>query len=98
MAPPRLGADEIEKAIIGSPEEEIEAMWLLFDLTKCCILNAAPEARQLRFEEDELPPHLQTVMSPVCRGTDRPDPLSPGVRPIGAGILESANPPTWPES
>jgi hypothetical protein len=55
-------------------------MWLLFDMTKCCILNAAPEARQLRFEEDELPPHLQKVMSSRVEAID--DPLFLGVRSV----------------
>jgi len=48
-------------------------MWLLFDIGNSRILGAATTPDQLRFEEDELPTHLQAVR--ISRVESIEDPL-----------------------
>jgi len=47
-------------------------MWLLFDLVNPRILHVAPVSDQLRFEEGELPTHLQLVRSSRVEAIDDP--------------------------
>jgi hypothetical protein len=47
-------------------------MWLLFDLVNPRILHVAPVPDQLRFEEGELPTHLQLVRSSRVEAIDDP--------------------------
>jgi hypothetical protein len=52
-------------------------MWLLFDLVNPRIVNSATTPDQLRFEEDELPPHIAAIRRSRIEAID--DPLFLGV-------------------
>jgi hypothetical protein len=47
-------------------------MWLLFDMTNPRILHTAKDPVELRFEEDELPPHLAVIMDSRIEALDDP--------------------------